>query len=88
MNRVQFMATAWVDGRLLRFEPVLKQPRLRVIITGSDPETLGSAVWLDTARPVLRISAPLQVEWADQHCEAIIDHAQRIWAEITRECDG
>lgn len=88
MNRVQFRATAWVDSRLLRFEPVLRQPRLRVIITGAEPETLGSVIRLDTARPGLRVSAPLQLEWADSHREAIIDHAQRTWAEITRECDG
>ncbi|MEV3937433.1 hypothetical protein AB0K52_15825 [Glycomyces sp. NPDC049804] len=88
MNRVQFRATAWVDGRLLRFEPVLKQPRLRVIISGAEPVTLGSVIELDTARPSLRVSAPLHVEWADEHHETIIDHAQRVRAEITRECDG
>ena len=88
MNRVESMATAWVDGRLLLFEPVLKQPRLRVIITGAEPETLGSVIGLDTAQPSLRVSAPLQLEWADEHHEAIIAHAGRIRAEITRECDG
>lgn len=88
MNRLQFIATAWVDGRLLRFEPVLKQPRLRVIITGRTPEPLGSVIRLDSTEPGLRVSAPLHVEWAVEHCEVIVDRATRVWAEITRECDG
>lgn len=88
MNRLQFIATAWVDGRLLRFEPVLKQPRLRVIITGPEPEPLGSVIRLDTDQAGLRVSAPLHVEWANEHHEAIIASAHRIWADITRECDG
>ncbi|MFC3494526.1 hypothetical protein [Glycomyces rhizosphaerae] len=88
MNRLQFMATAWVDGRLLRFEPVLKQPRLRVILTGTEPQTLGSVISLDTDQAGLRVSAPLHAEWANEQHEAIIAHARRIWAEITRECDG
>lgn len=88
MNRLQFMATAWVDSRLLRFEPVLKQPRLRVILTGTEPESLGSIIGLDTDQAGLRVSAPLHVEWANEHHETIIAHARQVWAEITRECDG
>lgn len=88
MNRLQFIATAWVDGRLLRFEPVLRQPRLRVIITGTEPEALGSVIGLGTDDVGLRVSAPLHVEWAGEHCEAIVSRAQRVWAEITRECGG
>ncbi|MDN3240727.1 hypothetical protein [Glycomyces tritici] len=88
MNRLQFIATAWVDGRLLRFEPVLKQPRLRVIITGPEPEPLGSVIRLDTTEAGLRVSAPLHVEWATDHHEPIIAHAQRVWATITHECNG
>jgi hypothetical protein len=88
VNRLQFIATAWVDGRLLRFEPVLQQPRLRVIITGAEPVALGSVIGLGTDHVGLRVSAPLHVEWAGDQHEAIVSHAQRIWTEITRECDG
>lgn len=88
MNGLQFIAAAWVDGRLLRFEPVLRQPRLRIILTGAEPETLGSVIRLDSAEPGLRVSAPLHVEWAREHHEAIVAHAVRVWGEITRECEG
>ncbi|MFC3493017.1 hypothetical protein [Glycomyces rhizosphaerae] len=88
MNRLQFIAAAWVDGRRLRFEPVLQQPRLRVIFTGSEPEALGSVIELDTTGPGLRVSAPLHVEWAVEHYEVIVDQAVWVWGEITGERDG
>ncbi|THV26797.1 hypothetical protein [Glycomyces paridis] len=85
---MQFKALVWVDGRRLRFEPVLKQPRLRVILTGAEPVALGSVIRLDTGEPGLRVSAPLHVEWATEHLEAIVRHAADVWAEITHECEG
>jgi hypothetical protein len=81
-------ASTWVDGRRLRFEPVLQQPRLRVILTGPTSEALGSVIGLDTSEPGIRVSAPLHVEWATAHREAIIGRAVLVWAAITGECES
>lgn len=90
MNGTQYLATAWIDDHLLRFTAIPFQPRLRITFGGIDtqPEALGSVIWLDTGSPGLRVSAPLHVEWATLHSEAIIEEATRIWTEVRRDCDG
>ncbi|THV40531.1 hypothetical protein [Glycomyces buryatensis] len=56
--------------------------------TGAKPEVLGSVTGLDTETPRLTVSAPLHTEWATEHRDAITTEAARIWAAITRECEG
>jgi hypothetical protein len=51
-------------------------------------EALGSVIRLDTDEPGLRVCAPLEVEWAAANAEAIVAEAVRVWASITRTCDG
>jgi hypothetical protein len=90
VNGVHYIATAWIDERLLRFTAIPFQARLRITFggIGAQLEALGSVIGLDTVEPGLRVSAPLHVEWASLHSDAIIDEAVRIWAEIRRDCEG
>lgn len=103
-GQVHVLAMARIGGRRLRFDAIFCQNRLRITMldgaesseaeaeeeceAGVVPEALGSVVYLDSDRPGLRISAPLHVEWAAQHCEAIIAEGVRIWGIVLRECDG
>jgi hypothetical protein len=90
VSGTHFLATAWIDEHLLRFTAIPFQARVRITFSGSGtrPEALGSVIGLDTDEPGLRVSAPLFVEWATIHSEAIIAEAVRIWAEVRRDCDG
>ncbi|THV41224.1 hypothetical protein [Glycomyces buryatensis] len=92
--RLRFLASACIEDRRLRFEPVPGQARLRIAIsgspieTGTEAEVLGSVTGLDTGTAKLTVSAPLHVEWATDNRDQILTEAVRVWAEITRECDG
>jgi hypothetical protein len=77
-----------IGDRHLVYEAIFCQHRLRVTFAGTEPEALGSVIYLDTDLPGLRISSPLNVEWAALHHEAIINEAKRLWASSLRECDG
>jgi hypothetical protein len=90
VNGAHYLATAWIDEYLLRFTAIPFQARIRITFSGNGnlPEALGSVIGLDTDAPGLRVSAPLYVEWATIHSEAIIAEAVRIWAEVRRDCDG
>ncbi|THV41410.1 hypothetical protein [Glycomyces buryatensis] len=81
-------ARSWIDGKLLRFDTIPFQARLRITLPGEDPEALGSVIRLDTDDPGLRVCAPLHVEWGREHCDAIVAEAVRVWATIVRECSG
>ena len=77
-----------IDDRHLVYEAIFCQHRIRVTFAGTEPEVLGSVVYLDTGFPGLRVSSPLHVEWAALHHEAIINEAKHIWANALRECNG
>jgi len=86
-----FHSTAVIDGRRLDFQAMPMQCRMR--ITLADPwaattTTLGSVIRLDTDEPGLRVSAPLEVDWAATHIEEIIAVAVRVWDSVTRHCEG
>lgn len=79
---------AWIGGRFLRFDASFCQARIRVTFAGAETRAVGSVIYLDTAEPALRISSPIDAEWAGMHCVAIIQQAERTWAEALRDCDG
>ena len=79
---------AWIGGRFLRFDASFCQARIRVTVDGIGSAAVGSVIYLDTSEPALRVSSPLDAEWAGSHCEAIIRQTERIWVEAVRECDG
>lgn len=81
-------ARAVIGDRHLVYEAIFCQLRLRVTFAGTEPEALGSVVYLDTESPGLRISTPLHVEWAALHHEAIINEAKQIWGTVLRERNG
>ncbi|MEU6858330.1 hypothetical protein AB0B28_05570 [Glycomyces sp. NPDC046736] len=90
MSFASYVATIVVDGRRLHFAAIVPQARLR--LTLADPweesEILGSVIRLDTTEPGLRVAAPLQVEWANDHAETILKEAVRVWDTVTRHCNG
>ena len=92
MARTYYLGTAWVGDHRLSYEAVLRQPRLRITMTGpalgQQGTVLGSVVALDTDAPGLRVSAPLHLEWATANSEAIVSEAVRIWSAVQRDCDG
>lgn len=90
MNATHYLATVWIDDRLLRFTALPYQSRLRITFggIGTRPEPLGSVIRLDTEDPRLCVSAPLHVEWAEANSDPIIAEAVRIWAEVRRDCEG
>jgi hypothetical protein len=90
VNGTRYLATAWIDEYLLRFTAIPFQARVRITFSGNGnlPEALGSVIGLNTDEPGLRVSAPLYVEWASIHSQAIIAEAVRIWAEVRRDCGG
>jgi hypothetical protein len=85
-----YTATVLVDGRRLHYEVMVPQARLRVTL--ADPwegsEVIGSVIYLDREKPGLRVSAPLQIEWATAHEELIVAEAVRVWDAVTRACNG
>jgi hypothetical protein len=85
-----YTATVLVDGRRLHYEVIVPQARLRVTL--ADPwevsEAIGSVIYLDSEQPGLRVSAPLQIEWATAHEELIVAEAVRVWDAVTRACNG
>ncbi|MCC3763937.1 hypothetical protein K3N28_12765 [Glycomyces sp. TRM65418] len=84
-------AVAVIGGRRLYFEAFPLQARFRVTMAyawAERTEALGSVIRLDTGEPGLRVCAPLEVEWAARHAEAIVSEAVRIWASITRDGEG
>lgn len=90
MTFASYTATIVVDGRRLHFEAMVPQARLRVTLADpwEESDVLGSVIRLDTEEPGLRVSAPLQVEWANLHADHIIAEAARIWSTVTRHCNG
>jgi hypothetical protein len=92
VSATHYVGAALVDDRRLRFDAVVYQARLRITLTGpgigQQGDTLGSVFALDTETPGLRVSAPLHLEWATNHCEEIVSEAVRIWAAVQRDCDG
>ncbi|MEU6857804.1 hypothetical protein AB0B28_02840 [Glycomyces sp. NPDC046736] len=82
------LGKAWIGGRFLRFDASFSQSRIRVTFAGVDTIAVGSVIYLDTDLPALRVSSPIDAEWAGLHCAEIIDEAKRIWAEALRECNG
>lgn len=81
-------AVAVIGGRRLYFEAFPPQARCRVTMAhvwAEKAEALGSVIRLDTHAPGLRVCAPLEVEWAARHAEAIVAEAVKIWASITRD---
>ncbi|THV30125.1 hypothetical protein [Glycomyces paridis] len=80
-----------IGGRQLHFEAFPSQARLRIttLSAGTVPESaLGSVIRLDTTEPGLRVSAPLEVEWASTNMEEIVAEAVRIWGSLARNCEG
>lgn len=79
---------AWIGGRFLRFDASFCQARIRVTFAGTETYAVGSVIYLDQEEPALRVSSPIDAEWAGMHHEAIIEQAKGIWAVALRECDG
>jgi hypothetical protein len=79
---------AWIGERFLLFDASFCQARIRVTLAGAETRAVGSVIYLDTDQPALRVSSPIDAEWAGMHCAAIIQQARRIWAEAVRECEG
>jgi hypothetical protein len=89
LDGIQFVTV--IDGRRLYFEAYPAQARFRVTMAhvwAGKAEALGSVIRLDTDKPGLRVCAPLEVEWAAENAEAIVAEAVRVWASVTRNCDG
>jgi hypothetical protein len=88
LDRTYAVGKAWIGERFLRFDASFCQARIRVTFAGTETKAVGSVIYLDTEEPALRVSSPLDAEWAGVNCAAIIEQAKRIWAEALRECDG
>jgi hypothetical protein len=89
IDGIHFVAA--IGGRRLYFEAYPAQARFRVTMAhvwAGKAEALGSVIKLDTDEPGLRVCAPLEVEWAAENAEAIVAEAVRVWASITRSCEG
>jgi hypothetical protein len=89
VDGVHFVAA--IGGRRLYFEAYPAQARFRVTMAhvwAGKAEALGSVIRLDTDEPGLRVCAPLEAEWAAENAEAIVAEAVRVWASITRNCEG
>ena len=89
IDGIHFVAA--IGGRRLHFEAYPAQARFRVTMAhvwAGKAEALGSVIRLDTDEPGLRVCAPLEVEWAAENAEAIVGEAVRVWASITRSCEG
>ncbi|MBO3735614.1 hypothetical protein [Glycomyces niveus] len=83
--------TAVIGGRRLYFQAIPSQARFRITMARAwerRTEALGSVIRLGTAEPGLRVCAPMEVEWAEQHAQNIVAEAVSIWASITRGCEA
>jgi hypothetical protein len=82
---------AVIGGRRLYFQAIPAQARFRITMARAwerRTEVLGSVIRLGTAEPGLRVCAPMEVEWAEQHSQNIVAEAVSIWASITRGCEA
>jgi hypothetical protein len=77
--------TVEISERRLRFSLIPVQARARITC---GEEAIGSVIRLDTDQPALRVSAPLEADWAAIHCELLIAEAIRIWNASVKDCDG
>lgn len=88
-NGYQFAAV--IGGRRLYYEAFPSQARFRIMMARAweqKTEALGSVIRLDTVAPGLRVCAPQDVEWADQHAEKIIAEAVSVWKFLALDCEG
>lgn len=86
-----FHFAAVIGGRRLYFQAIPSQARFRITMARAwemKTEALGSVIRLGTAEPGLRVCAPMEVEWAEQHAQHIVAEAVSIWASITRGCEA
>lgn len=82
---------AVIGGRRLYFQAIPPQARFRITMARAwerRTESLGSVIRLGTPEPGLRVCAPMEVEWAEQHAQNIVAEAVSIWASITRGCEA
>ncbi|MDA1361704.1 hypothetical protein O1R50_18900 [Glycomyces luteolus] len=82
---------AVIGGRRLYFQAFPAQARFRITMARAweqRTEALGSVIRLGTAKPCLRVCAPLEVEWAEKHAERIIAEAVSVWKSISRGCEA
>ncbi|MFC3493284.1 hypothetical protein [Glycomyces rhizosphaerae] len=88
-NGYRFAAV--IGGRRLYYEAFPSQARFRITMARAweqRTEALGSVIRLDTIAPGLRVCAPTEVEWANQHAEKIIAEAVSVWKFLSRGCEG